>query len=392
MSRSPSRSVCLLTNAYPDFPDSNRTVFIRDLARLLAGRGCKVSVVAPRVFPQSRPKELEGAIEIDRFPSFLNGKLLVEYPKTPALRLVGYMLSGLLSTIAHVRRNKCHLIHAHWVVPAGLLALIAGRICRIPVIVTAHGSDILVIPNRNPLLKGLAKFVLTHADALTSVAEHITARIRQMGVQREILTFPMSVPADSFTPEGAIANGADAEKVIFSNRSLYPIYDVQLLVKAAPAILKKFPEVAVHIAGKGPELDSLKALANQLHVSDKVCFLGEIPHEEIPKYLRGAAAYVSTALSDGASVSLLEAMACGAVPVVADIPANREWIADGENGYLFPPSDARALAEKIEHCLTDSTVRQKARETNVQIVRQRAQWNLNVDKLLDLYEKVMTRR
>jgi glycosyltransferase involved in cell wall biosynthesis len=387
-----SRSVCLLTNTYPDFPGSSRAVFIRDLAQLLSQKNWKVSVVAPRIFAASPPQEKDATVEVRRFQSFLNEKLLVEYSQTPVLRLSGYLASGILSTISLVRKHRCDLIHAHWVVPAGLIGLIAGTLLRKPVVVTAHGSDVLVVPDRSLLLRGLVKFVLAHASAVTSVAEHVTEKIREMGVQRkEILTFPMSVPADAFASDGPLVDGWDAARVIFSNRSLYPLYNVESLVKAAPLICKNIPAARITIAGKGPEKENLMSLAESLGVSGKVEFIGEIPHGQMADYLRSSAAYVSTSLSDGASVSLLEAMACGAIPVVADIPANREWIKDGENGFLFPPADVKALAEKLEQCLVRPDVRQKAREINVRVIRQRAQWNSNVDKLLDLYDKIMAR-
>ena len=387
-----NRSVCLLTNAYPDFPESNRVVFMRDLAHELCGKDWKVSVIAPRVFDGSRRNEQEDGIQIRRFPSCLGGKLLIEYRKTPVLRLIGYMLSGMFLAAGHVRKNKPQLLHAHWVIPAGLIALIVGKIFRTPVVVTAHGSDILVIPRRNILFKKLAQLVLTKADAVTSVAEHVTAQISALGIQpKEIVTFPMSVPAETFAANKSQNAEPAPPPIVFSNRNLYSIYDVQLLIKAAPLLLERLP-VEIYIAGRGPELDNLVSLTAKLGVSEHVRFLGEIPHEQMPAHLQAATAYVSTALSDGASVSLLEAMACGITPVVADIPANREWITDGENGFLFPPGDARALAEKVEQCLMRPDVRQRARELNVDIVQQRAQWNLNADKLLNLYGRVIARR
>ncbi len=387
------RSVCLLTNTYPDNADSTRAVFIRDLARLLDQNEWKVSVVAPRVFAESQPYEKDGGVQVNRFPSFLGGKLLIEHVRTPVVRLVGYMVSGIVSAAAAVRRDQSGLIHAHWIIPAGLIALVVGKLLRKPVVVTAHGSDILVVPKRSALLRRLVKLVLQKADAVTSVAEHVTAEIRNLGIGRDdILTFPMSVPAGSFTPDGPRVEEWEDRPVIFSNRSLYPLYNVQLLVKAAPLIRERVAGARICIAGKGPELNALSSLAQSLGASKDVQFLGEVPHERMPQYLRSAAAYVSTALSDGASVSLLEAMACGAVPVVADIPANREWVKDGENGFLFAPEDVRALAVKIEECIVRTDVRRKASRINIDIAGKKAQWNSNVNKLLNLYEKIMAQR
>ena len=386
------RSLCLLSNAYPDFPDSNRVVFIRTLARLLSRHGWSVSVVAPRIFSGSKRREREGEIEVNRFSSFMGNRLLVEYEHTPVFRLAGYITAAILTAAGCIRDRKCELIHAHWVIPAGLVAIIVGRICNKPVVVTAHGSDILLMPTRNALTKGLIRFVLKRADAVISVAEHLTSAIIEMGILREkIITFPMSVPTESFCADGPAPDGWDAETVIFSNRSLYPIYNVALLMKAMPAILQKHPNANVLVAGEGPDADGLAGLARKLKIDESVRFMGSIPHEEMPGYLRGTSVYVSTALSDGASVSLLEAMACGAFPVVADIPANREWIEDGKNGFLFSPEDASALTAKIVEGLEKPDLREKARTINTEIVRQRAQWNSNVEKLFELYERITSR-
>ena len=387
------RSLCLLSNAYPDFSDSNRVVFIRTLAELLARDGWEVSVVAPRIFSGSRPREREDSIEVRRFHSFMRGRLLLEYERTPIFRLAGYMAAGFLAAMACVRERKCSLIHAHWVIPAGLLAVIVGGLCGKPVVVTAHGSYILVIPQRNFLARWLVRFVLKRADAVISVAEHLTEEIMRAGVsQDKLVTVPMSVPTELFRPDGHAPEEWAGKTVIFSNRSLYPLYNVELLIKAAPAILSRIPDAVICIAGEGPEEKRLVSLARELGVSERVIFLGAIPHRRMPEYLRGASIYVSTALSDGASVSLLEAMACGTFPIVADIPANQEWIEDGRNWYLFPSEDADALAEKIAACVGRPELRSSARDINTGIVEQRARWSVNVQKLLGLYEKVTTRR
>jgi len=387
------RSICLLTNAYPDFPDSNRVVFVRKLAGLIAERGYDVSIVAPRVFDGSKARESEGAIEIRRFSSFLGNKLLAEYEQAPVFRLIFYMLSGILATARCVRDRNFGLIHAHWVVPAGVIAVIAGFVCRRPVVVTAHGSDLLVVAEKSRVVRWLARFVLRRADAVTSVAEHLTDRIVEWGIPRDrILTFPMSVPTDSFRPEGDKPDGWEGKAIVFSNRNHYPVYNVETLVKAARIVLEKAPNAEFVIAGEGPEKPNLMSLASELGVVERVGFVGSIPNEDMPEYLREAAVYVSTALSDGASVSLLEAMACGTYPVVADIAANREWIEDGKNGSLFEAGNAGALADRILEGIDDDHLRAKAREVNPRIIEQRAQWESNIEKLLGLCERAMSRQ
>jgi glycosyltransferase involved in cell wall biosynthesis len=114
--------------------------------------------------------------------------------------------------------------------------------------------------------------------------------------------------------------------------------------------------------------------------------LGARPHEELPDTLRRADVYVSAALSDGASASLLEALASGLVPVVTDIPANRGWLAPGESGLLFPPGDEAALAAALERALGDAALRARAREAGPRVVAERADFEVNMERLAALLE------
>ena len=104
--------------------------------------------------------------------------------------------------------------------------------------------------------------------------------------------------------------------------------------------MPRVPGLAVTIAGDGPEAAALAARARARGVDGFVRFVGRLPHAALPALLADAAVVVSCALSDSTSISLLEAMAAGATPVVTDLPGNRAWVEDGVHGRLFPPGDA----------------------------------------------------
>jgi glycosyltransferase involved in cell wall biosynthesis len=98
---------------------------------------------------------------------------------------------------------------------------------------------------------------------------------------------------------------------------------------------------------------------------------------------------VSTSRSDSTSISLLEAMAAGATPVVSDIPGNREWISEGEGGRFFPVGDARALARVLIEVLGDEAFRRSARATNRSRVERDGDWDANVRRIEDRYATVV---
>jgi glycosyltransferase involved in cell wall biosynthesis len=130
--------------------------------------------------------------------------------------------------------------------------------------------------------------------------------------------------------------------------------------------------------------------AKDLNISSVVKFVGRIPHEKMASLLAQADVYVSTSLSDGTSVSLLEAMGSGAFPVVTDIPANREWIINGENGFLISTSDESILTRKILEAIRNRRLLKEASRKNLKIIEQRADWKTNIGKITDIYEKFST--
>ncbi len=117
-----------------------------------------------------------------------------------------------------------------------------------------------------------------------------------------------------------------------------------------------------------------------LGLADRFSFLGRLAPAALAAELRAAAVYVSTSRSDSTSVSLLEAMACGAFPVVTDLPANREWIADGENGLLVG-REPNGLAEALLRALGDGELRRAAAEKNARIISERGLWRDNMRRV-----------
>jgi glycosyltransferase involved in cell wall biosynthesis len=113
-------------------------------------------------------------------------------------------------------------------------------------------------------------------------------------------------------------------------------------------------------------------------------------HEEMPRLLSGTDIYVSTSLDDGTSISLLEAMASGAFPIVSDIPSNREWICDGENGFLVPTHEERVLAARIVETIRNRSLVEKAKQRNLHVVKEKALWSVTIEKTKRIYEMILS--
>jgi glycosyltransferase involved in cell wall biosynthesis len=380
--------ILFLTNAYPDFESSYRGIFIKKMATLLRDEGYHISVVTPKIYKGSHYFEEQDGIKVYRFPFFARNKLLIEYKKIPFLRMILYYVTGFLLTIYAVFKNKCDVIHAHWAIPTGAIGVGVGTLLRIPFMVTIHGSDLRMAVEKPGLIRKLFIYVCKKAAQLNCVSEVQKKELEQLRIKGDkISVIPMGVD-ESFLEMGEKRKFNKPPLIILSNRNLLPIYNVSLLIRAIPTILKEEPKTRFFIAGDGSEKENLGKEVEDLELSASVRFLGRVPHEEMPDLLSRSDIYVSTSPYDGTSVSLLEALACGAFPVVTDIPSNREWIADGCNGFLVSEEDEKILARRIVQAIRDHRLLEEAYEINRRIAKERAYWRENIKRITELYQRL----
>jgi glycosyltransferase involved in cell wall biosynthesis len=240
---------------------------------------------------------------------------------------------------------------------------------------------------RSGFIRKLFTWVCKKAAHLNCVSEVQKNEVEQLGIRREkISVIPMSVD-ESFLEMGR-SRKIELDKhpfIVISNRNLLSSYNVSLLIRAIPIVMKEEPETKFLIAGGGSEKENLRRELENLSLNASVQFLGQVPHKDMPKLLAQGDIYVSTSPYDGTSVSLLEALASGAFPVVTDIPANREWIVNGDNGFLFPEGNETILAKKIVEAIRNRTLLRNAFDKNRIIVNQKAHWRENARKITELY-------
>jgi len=386
------KSILFLTNAYPDFESSYRGIFIKKMASLLQEEGYQISVVTPKIYRGSPYFEEQDGIKVYRFPFFARDKLLIEHKQIPYLRMVLYFITGSLLTTYAVLKNRCNLIHAHWAIPTGLIGTWVGSLLSKPLIVTIHGSDLRMALERPGFLRKIFVYVCHHATHLNCVSNGQKKEMEQLGILGEkISIIPMGVD-EAFLEKGKNRKIEFNKRpfIILSNRNLFPLYNVSLLIRAIPIVLKEEPETKFLIAGDGPEKETLESEVENLNLGHSVQFVGRVPHKEMPNLLSQADIYVSTSLYDGTSVSLLEAMGSGAFPVVTDIPSNREWIVDGKNGFLVPVDEAGILASRILDAIRNRDLLEKSRSDNLLIVEKKAFWPTNIKRLEGIYSSLFS--
>ncbi|OGP90877.1 MAG: hypothetical protein A2157_05380 [Deltaproteobacteria bacterium RBG_16_47_11] len=384
-------SILFLTNAYPDFETSYHGIFIKKMASFLQKEGYQISIVTPKIYKESHWFEEQDEMQVYRFPFFSGNRLLIEYRKIPYLRMIFYYLTGFILTVYVLVKKGCDLIHVHWAIPTGLIGVWVASFLKKPLIVTIHGSDLRMAMESSGLLRKVFLYVCRKANHLNCVSEVQKKEVEKLGItQGKISAIPMGVD-EAFLDVGENRKEERNKQAItiFSNRNLLPNYNVSLLIDAIPKILREEPKIRLIIAGAGEERENLEKQVKRLKVSPFVQFLGQVPHQEMRYLLAQSDIYVSTSFSDGTSVSLLEAMGAGVFPVVSDIPANREWIVNGKNGFLIPVDEEGHLANRIIQVIRNQALLKTSRERNLFIIREKAIWPVNIRKVKELYTELL---
>ena len=283
-------------------------------------------------------------------------------------------------------RIKPDLVHAHYLTSYGFIAALAGLR---PLVVSAWGSDVLIAPKESKILRYFVKYAIRRADAVTVLAEHMVSSVLELGGKAEKITStPFGVDTDFFKPNSKKTSNKQFLKLICT-RNFDTVYDISTLLIALEKVFSVNAIFQVDLVGDGPLRSKLISESKQLGIFSKIKFKGHVDHRELVELLSGADIFVSPSLSDGNNVSLNEAMACGCFPIATNIPANAQWITDGQNGLLYPAGNAELLAECLKIAMNNDTLRQKAIEQNRQIVLSSADWRICTLRMENVYHKII---
>jgi L-malate glycosyltransferase len=374
--------LCIIGN-----PES---IHVRRWAGHFAGRGFDVHIVS---FYPPREQAPDG-VKVDflrprRDAAMGTGRARAASARWPgAIRLVTALRltrAGFLRTVANLRPD---IVHAHYVSDYGFLAALTRRH---PLVVSAWGSDLLVDPGRSLITRNLVRWVLSSSDLVTYDAGQVAEAAERLGANRSrMLRVVLGVEKGYLDLVADQPPAAGREPLIVSLRSLERgLYNVDRIIRAMPEVLRVVPRARLVVGNDGALRTELEKLAAELGVGESVEFVGFVERPRtLAELLARAAVYVSVPSSDGTSVTLLEAMAAGAYPVVSDLPANREWVTD-TSGAVVPDQDVPQIAGAIVTALQNSARRQAAAELNRDLVRREGSWESNMSRQESAYRDLV---
>lgn len=311
-----------------------------------------------------------------------------------------HLLADLERVLASIKPD---LVQAGPIQTAAYLTALTGFH---PLVSVSWGSDLLVEAERNEWNRWATRYTLSHSDALVGDCNPVRRKAVAFGMPDErIVTFPWGVDLRHFSPKTSLANQPTNKQAnhptnqptnqplftLLSTRGWEPIYGVDVIARAFVLAAREHPELRLVMLGGGSQAGLLRQIFSQGGVLEQVVFPGQVSQADLPHCYQEADLYVSASHSDGTSISLLEAMACGRPAIVSDIPGNREWIEPGVQGWWFPDGDVNALAQAILQALEDRKHLPEMGRAARQLAEQRADWEKNFPQLLQAYQIALNR-
>jgi len=293
-----------------------------------------------------------------------------------------------------LRRLKPDIIQAGPLQRSALLAALAGAR---PLVSVSWGYDLLHDAGASAWWERATRYTLRRSAAFVGDCDTIRRLAIDYGMRPDrIVTFPWGIDLAHFTPpEPPVAVDPAAPFTLLSTRSWEPIYDVETIAKAFVRAARLRPELRLVMLGAGSQAGLLRRILKDVEATPgglpRVLYPGQVSYADLPRYYRSAGLYLSASRSDGSSISLLEALACGLPALVSDIPGNREWVTHGENGWLFSTGDVAALTQGILNAVEQRRQLAALGRNARRIAEQRADWDKNFPQLLHAYELAQQR-
>lgn len=268
---------------------------------------------------------------------------------------------------------KPDIIHIHQVNRLAYFVSRTAAKLNIPIITTAWGSDVLLIPQKNAFFHFLVKQTLKRSAYVTADSKNMIFAMNQIVKSEKYILLQYGIdPIES----------SEKEKVIFSNRLHEPLYRIDSIINYFNDFQKKNPDWKLIVAGSGSETEKLKDQVEHLGLTESVKFVGWLQKEENRNWYSKATVYISIPESDGTSVSVLEAMSAGCIPVVADLPVSQEWITSGKNGII----EQIGVNPLFDALLLDS---KECSEINKKLIESKATRSASLNVFFELYKKAI---
>jgi glycosyltransferase involved in cell wall biosynthesis len=394
-----ARRVLVLTSTFPRRDDDTEPRFVLDLCKHLS-EYADIRVLAPHAPGAKGDDTIEG-VSVRRFRYFLSryqaiayeGGILARLRQNPwrILQLPMFLAALFHATRKMIREWEPDIVHAHWIVPQGLVACLAAP-KRIPVLCTSHGGDLHGL--QAPPFRWAKTWTLNRCTAITVVSDSMVPAVRALAAETRVDVIPMGTDLRSLFVPPRAGTTRENDAIVFVGR-LVEKKGLPVLVEAFAKLRRSLPDARLTIVGDGPMRAPIESLLGRLGLSEHVSLAGALPHRELADvYRRSTVAvfpFVVAAGGDqeGFGLVVTEAMGCGCPVIASELPAVRASIDPGTTGILVPPGDADALEREVLRVLRDAPLRERLSSAALDSARRRFDWPVIAKRYWDAIQQCL---
>jgi len=401
--------IAVITSSYPRFEGDGTAPFVRSLSTALYRKGHDIQLAAP--YDIEVDKSQIDPFPVQRFKYILPLKFHImgharSLQADTKLKFATYLLlplyitSGLICLLKIIIQQKSDVIHAHWLLPNGLIALIASKLTRTPFILSLHGSDIFVT-YKNKWFKWIGKTILKHSSAVSACSKELLDRATALGGNGKVRIISWGADPEKFKP---LENKEEIRKFYGWNRDeivvcslgrMVPKKGFENLLLSFSAFTNDGKKIKLAIGGDGPVREQLINLATIKEVNDKLSLPGSIPWNEVGNFLGAADIFVLPSVRDesgnldGLPTVLLEAMACGLPCIASNIGGVNLVIKNNENGKLIEPNNQDSLTNALQDLIQNKELRTKISLNARKSIQKEFNWNRVADDFIQIIRTVV---
>jgi glycosyltransferase involved in cell wall biosynthesis len=309
-------------------------------------------------------------------------------------RLLGRAGAKLVVCALLARRERPDWVIAFSLVPHGINGWIAARLAGASSVCHVIGGQVewqgggwrsgnrimSMLPRPSATIERFLLRVIRSYTVVVTMGERARGYLLESGIGEDrVLVIPPSVAVVE-SVDGR-REGDERYDIVWMGR-LVSVKRLEDLLDAIAPLRERYPGFRAALAGVGPLERALRERCRRLEIAGNVDFVG-FQH---PATLRKGDIFVLTSETEGLSIAMLEAMACGLPVVVTDVGELGELVRDGENGYLIEVGDVQALTERLDRLMSDPSLRQRLGET----ARRDARRYASVERIASIYEEMLT--
>jgi glycosyltransferase involved in cell wall biosynthesis len=342
---------------FPHAARPNHGIFVENrLRHLLASHEVKSTVLAPVPWFPSRSERFgDWALNAHAPATETRHGISIRHPRYPVIPKFGMSVAPWLlyrAVVPQVARmlaegHRFDAIDAHYIYPDGVAAIWLGRRFGLPVVMTARGTDVTLIPHYR-IARRLIRNAIRDASALVAVSAALKQALFALGAPEDKVTVLRNgVETDLFLPpaDRAAARVALGLKgpTLISVGSLIERKGHHRTIEA----MLQLPGFELIIVGEGPERARLSRLIGECSLGGRVRLLGPRPHRKLPALYGAADASVLASSREGWANVLLESIACGTPVVAANIWGNPEVVRTADAGVIYEPNTPDGIAAGV---------------------------------------------